>query len=125
QEQMHSDLPPTTLRGYVQLSTEIVPGNLIALAYQDTPILKGDGTQAYGVDAPHYMGPAIISNRNIPVRIKFYNLLPTGTNGNLFIPVDTTVMGAGMGPLGMEANPMDYTQNRANIHLHGNNTVWI
>ena len=125
QEQMHSDLPPTTLRGYVQLSTEIVPGNHIALAYKNTPILKGDGTQAYGVDAPHYMGPAIISNRNIPVRIKFYNLLPTGTKGNLFIPVDTTVMGAGMGPLGMDANPMDYTQNRANIHLHGNNTVWI
>ena len=72
------------------------------------------------------MGPAIISNRNIPVGIKFYNLLPTGTNGNLFIPVDTTVMGAGMGlSIGMDANPMDYTQNRANIHLHGNNTVWI
>jgi len=45
--------------------------------------------------------------------------------GKLFIPVDTTVMGAGIGPLGHNAMPMNYTQNRANIHLHGNNTVWI
>lgn len=77
------------------------------------------------MDAPHYMGPVIIATRDVPVRIKFYNLLPTGAEGNLFIPVDTTVMGAGMGPLGHSAMPMDYTQNRANIHLHGNNTVWI
>ena len=59
-------------------------------------IIKGDGTQAYGVDAPHYMGPAIIATRDIPVRIKFYNLLPTEAGGDLFIPVDTTVMGAGI-----------------------------
>lgn len=124
-EQMHSDLPPTTLRGYVQLSTTVVPGAKIALTHNDTPILKGDGTQVYGVDAPHYMGPAIIATRDVPVRIKFYNLLPTGVGGDLFIPVDTTVMGAGMGPLGMEAMPMNYTQNRANVHLHGNNSVWI
>lgn len=124
-EQMHSDLPPTTLRGYVQLSTEVVPGNHIALSYNNTPILKGDGTQAYAVDAPHYMGPAIIATRDVPVRIKFYNLLPTGVIGNLFIPVDTTVMGAGHGPLGHDAMPMNYTQNRANIHLHGNTTIWI
>ncbi|TEB06985.1 Spore coat protein A [Pelotomaculum schinkii] len=124
-EQMHSDLPPTTLRGYVQLSTTVVPGAQIALTYNGTPIIKGDGTQAYGVDAPHYMGPAIIATREVPVRIKFYNLLPTGAGGDLFIPVDTTVMGAGHGPLVMDAMPMHYTQNRADIHLHGNNTVWI
>ncbi len=124
-EQMHSDLPPTTLRGYVQLSTIIVPGALITLTHNGVPVLKGDGTQAYAVDAPHYMGPAIIATRDIPVRIKFYNLLPTGDGGDLFVPVDTTVMGAGHGPLGHDAMPMNYTQNRANIHLHGNNTVWI
>ncbi|WP_097026786.1 hypothetical protein [Clostridium peptidivorans] len=127
-EQMHSDLPPTTLRGYVQLSTTVVKGNQLPLNYNDNPvnpILKGDGTQAYGVDAPHYMGPVIIATRDVPVRIKFYNLLPTGAGGNLFIPVDTTVMGAGHGPLGHDAMPMNYTQNRANVHLHGNNTVWI
>lgn len=124
-EQMHSDLPPTTLRGYVQLSTTVVPGDQIALTYNSSPILKGDGTQAYGVDNPHYMGPAIIATSDVPVRIKFYNLLPIGTEGDLFIPVDTTVMGAGMGPLGHDAMPMNYSQNRANIHLHGNNTIWI
>lgn len=124
-EQMHSDLPPTTLRGYVQLSTPVVPGARLPLTYNGTPILKGEGTPAYGVDAPHFLGPAIIATRNVPVRIKFYNLLPTGTGGNLFIPVDTTVMGAGHGPLGHQAMPMNYTQNRANMHLHGNNTVWI
>lgn len=124
-EQMHSDLPPTKLRGYVQLSTDVVPGAHIPLSHNGVPILKGDGTQAYGVDRPHYMGPAIIATRNVPVRIKFYNLLPTGAGGDLFIPVDTTVMGAGHGPLGHDAMPMNYTQNRASIHLHGNNTVWI
>jgi FtsP/CotA-like multicopper oxidase with cupredoxin domain len=124
-EQMHSDLPPTTLRGYVQLSTQVVPGAQIPLTYKGNPILKGDGTQAFAVDAPHYLGPAILADRDVPVRIKFYNLLPTGAGGDLFIPVDTTVMGAGHGPLGHNAMPMNYTQNRANIHLHGNNTVWI
>jgi len=124
-EQMHSDLSPTTVRGYVQLSTTVVPGAQIPLTYKGAPILKGDGTQALAVDAPHYLGPAIIANRDVPVRIKFYNLLPTGTGGNLFIPVDTTVMGAGHGPLGHDAMPMNYTQNRTIIHLHGNNTVWI
>jgi len=124
-EQMHSDLPPTTLRGYVQLSTPVVPGAQVALTYNGAPILKGDGTPAYGVDAPHYMGPVILAKRDRPVRIKFYNLLPAGAGGNLFIPVDTTVMGAGHGPLGHAARPMNYTQNRASCHLHGNNTVWI
>lgn len=125
EEQMHSDLLPTTLRGYVQLSTNVVPGKHIALKYNGKSILKGDGTQAYGVDEPHYMGPLIIAARDVPVRVKFYNLLPIDAEGDLFIPVDTTVMGAGHGPLGHNAVPMHYTQNRANIHLHGNNTVWI
>ena len=31
----------------------------------------------------------------VPVRIKFYNLLPAGAGGNLFLPVDETVMGSG------------------------------
>jgi FtsP/CotA-like multicopper oxidase with cupredoxin domain len=124
-EQMHTDLPETTLRGYVQLSTDVILGKKISLNYNGIQIIKGDGTLAFAVDDPHYMGPLIISNKNKPVRIKFYNLLPTGTEGNLFIPVDTTVMGAGMGPLEHDASPMNYTQNRANIHLHGNNSVWI
>ncbi|MCX6689194.1 MAG: hypothetical protein NTZ39_05850, partial [Methanoregula sp.] len=59
------------------------------------------------------------------MRIRFINNLPTGAGGNLFIPVDKTVMGAGMGPLGMSANPLYYTENRAAVHLHGGATAWI
>ena len=114
-EQMHSDLPPvvgaktdplatggTQLRGYVQLN-------------------GGDPT-------PHYMGPVIVAQKNRPVRIKFINMLPIGMGGNLFIPVDKTVMGAGMGPMDMPGMPgmkEDYTQNRATLHLHGGLTPWI
>ena len=46
----------------------------------------------------HYLGPIIVASRDRPVRIKFTNKLPTGAGGNLFIPVDTTYMGAGAGP---------------------------
>lgn len=141
QERMHSDLPPTTLRGYVQLSTNVVPGGLHPLSYPDgTPILLPDGTPALAVDHPHYLGPLISATRDKPVRILFRNLLPTGDAGNLFLPVDTTVMGAGMGPMmdGMAEpdpqNPMCgmipkpagcYAENRATLHLHGGITPWI
>ncbi|MBI5057189.1 MAG: response regulator [Nitrospirae bacterium] len=144
EEKMHSDLPPTRLRGYVQLET---PNNFgvskhITLTNPDgTPILKPDLSQAIAVDYPHSLGPVIVASGSIPgqpgvpVRLKFYNLLPTGSGGDLFLPVDTTVMGSGMGPkdaMGLDCDPMIpgtscemYTQNRATVHLHGNNTVWI
>ncbi len=51
-----------------------------------------------GVTAPHYLGPTIVATKDRPVRILFRNLLPTGLDGNLFIPTDVTVMGSGMGP---------------------------
>jgi FtsP/CotA-like multicopper oxidase with cupredoxin domain len=101
-EQMHSDLPPTKLRGYVQKN-------------------GGDPN-------PHYLGPIIVAHKDRPVRIKFTNLLPTGAGGDLFLPVDPSIMGAGMGPLGMNVtagNAMNYTQNRATLHLHGGRTPWI
>ena len=63
----------------------------------------------------------IVAQKDVPVRIKFVNLLPTGTGGDLFIPVDKTVMGAGMGLDGMSS----YLENRATLHLHGGNTPWI
>jgi FtsP/CotA-like multicopper oxidase with cupredoxin domain len=129
EEQMHSDLPPTMLRGYVQLETAVIQGN----GYP----LPGGYT---GVDKPHYLGPLISAERDRPVRILFRNLLPTGQGGNLFIPVDTTVMGSGMGPdMGgmMEMDPQRpmcgefpkpdgcYTENRATLHLHGGISPWI
>ncbi len=140
-EQMHKDLPATKLRGYVQLSTSVVPGAQLPLFNTDgSPILLPDGSQALAVDKPHYMGPVVSATKNKPVRILFRNLLPTGTAGDLFIPVDTTVMGAGMGPdmggmadadprnpmCGMDPKPAGcYTENRAVVHLHGGINPWI
>jgi FtsP/CotA-like multicopper oxidase with cupredoxin domain len=138
-QQMHTDLPPTKLRGYVQIATPIVSGAHVALNNTDgSPILLANGTQAYGVDIPRYLGPFIVAEKDLPVRIKFYNLLPTGAGGDLFLPVDTTVMGSGMGPTPMlmpngmpHLNPdgsimyESYTQNRATLHLHGGRSPWI
>lgn len=120
-EQMHSDLPPTTLRGYRQVGG---PAN--------------------------YLGPAIVATKDRPVRILFRNLLPAGAGGNLFIPVDSTVMGSGLTPAGHEwmmmnpdqvdpQNPMCsgpgkdalvaqglcFADNRATLHLHGGISPWI
>ncbi|MHB8051890.1 MAG: IPT/TIG domain-containing protein, partial [Methanoregula sp.] len=123
-EQLHSDLPPTTLRGYVQLVTPNNTGicSHVALTYPNTsPIRDSTGAQVYACGNPQYLGPMIIAQKNRPVRVKFHNYLATGTDGNLFIPVDTTIMGAGMGPDGVNS----YSQNRATLHLHGGNTPWI
>ncbi|HBG25528.1 MAG TPA: laccase [Phycisphaerales bacterium] len=146
QEQMHSDLPPTLLRGYVQLETaaNAAKSRHIALVNVNrdgttSPILL-NGQPVYAVDDPHYMGPMILATKNKPARILFRNLLPTGLGGDLFIPVDTTVMGAGMGPdmsgmgemnpqmpmCGETPKPMGcYSENRATLHLHGGITPWI
>jgi FtsP/CotA-like multicopper oxidase with cupredoxin domain len=135
QEKMHSDLPATTLRGYVQLETAVVSGAHYAL-----PGGK------LGVDKPHFLGPTIVAQKNRPVRIKFYNLLPTGAAGDLFLPTDSTIMGSGMEPTGA-TEPTDagtvtdgvrnpgctespkpavcFRDNRATLHLHGGNTPWI
>ncbi len=101
-EKMHTDLPPTTLRGYRQVNTD------------DQNVSKFS-----------YLGPLVIANKDRPVRVKFTNKLPTGAKGNLFIPVDNTTMGAGTGPLDMNATQMDYTENRAVIHLDGGFVPWI
>jgi FtsP/CotA-like multicopper oxidase with cupredoxin domain len=128
-QKMHSNLTASKLRGYVQLSTSVVPGAQVALTNPGgSAILLPNGSQAYGVDIPRYLGPTIVAQKDKPVRIKFYNLLPTGMGGDLFLPVDTTVMGAGMGPIDMPGMPgmkEYYTQNRATLHLHGGNTPWI
>ena len=97
-EQLHSDLPSTKLRGYVQLNSS---------GGQVTP--------------PSYLGPTVFAKKDRPVRVKFINQLPTGSGGDLFIPTDTTAMGAGVGPDGISP----YKQNRATMHLHGGATPWI
>ena len=45
--------------------------------------------------------------------------------GDLFIPVDTTLMGAGKGPNGQGPTDPTYSQNRTAVHLHGGFTPWI
>jgi FtsP/CotA-like multicopper oxidase with cupredoxin domain len=88
-----------------------------------------------------YLGPSIVANQGVPVRVTFDNYLPSGTQactvaggtiatnvttnvnkcgGDLFLPVDPSVMGAGAGP-----NGGFYSTNRATIHLHGGVTPWI
>ena len=75
-QQLHSDLPPTLLRGYRQTNTA-APNNAFS-----------------------YLGPMIIAQEGVPVRIKFTNSLAPGSGGDLFIPMDNTAMGAGLGPTG-------------------------
>ncbi|MFF5174016.1 hypothetical protein ACFY3U_15420 [Micromonospora sp. NPDC000089] len=106
-QRLSSSLPATRLRGYKQLNngTDLSGHNTVA------PPAR-----------PFYCGPVIFAKRNRPIRIKLVNQLPTGPAGNLFLPVDTTIGGAGTGPL----SPTElYTQNRAVMHLHGSETPWI
>jgi FtsP/CotA-like multicopper oxidase with cupredoxin domain len=156
-EQMNSSLPitGTLLREYVQLETtdNITWSRHISLTNDlldgtSVPALLPDGTRAVAVDDPHFMGPIIATTKDRPVRIVFYNLLPTGVDGDLFIPVDTTFMGSGMGPLAGMPEPTDmgvvtdtvrnpicgdptkdrsmcFADTRAAIHLHGGITPWI
>jgi len=126
-QKLHTDLAhPTMLRGYVQLET---PANAstsahVALTYPDgAPILNTQGQPVLAYAAPTYLGSMVVAQHGTPVRFKVTNYLPTGTAGNLFLPVDTTMMGAGMGPDGEPAG--NYPQNRTVIHLHGGDTVWI
>jgi FtsP/CotA-like multicopper oxidase with cupredoxin domain len=98
QAKMHSSLPLTKLRGYAQVNLGTDPNtnlNTVAPPKQS------------------YLGPVIVAQRGRPVRVLFTNKLPTGQGGDLFIPVDTTFMGA------------NDTQNRGTLHLHGGATPWI
>lgn len=138
-EQMHKDLPKAThLRGYVQLET---PGNAgtskhVPL-YYPVPAGAAAGTapaaitdpakvttanptgQVFAYDNPHHLGPVITATKGTAVRVKFTNYLPVG--GKLFLPLDTTIPGAGLGPDGVTS----YTQNRAGMHLVGGEAPWV
>lgn len=149
-----SDLPTGTLvRGYVQLETpdnaavsQHVPLQNELLDGTQVPILDSVGNPYLGVTAPQYLGPFIGATKDKPVRIVFRNLLPTGVDGDLFLPTDSSLMGSGMGPTGLAdpvnnsevtdevRNPMCteppkadvcFKDNRATLHLHGGVTPWI
>ncbi len=152
-ERMSSSLPAagTLVREYVQLSTVPVPGKKVALRNDllngtSVPALMPGGAQAYGVDDPHYEGPIIPASKDRPVRVVFFNLLPTGSDGDLFLPTDSSMMGSGPGPVMAKApqnlgtvldavrNPVCsaapksascFKDNRSVIHLHGGVTPWI
>lgn len=142
-----SSLPDTLVRGYVQLET---PAN--AAISQHYPLMNEllDGTLVdtgyFAVTPPQYLGPVIVATKNKAVRIVFRNLLPTGSDGDLFLPTDSSLMGSGMGPMDMGApvdngsvldevrNPMCseypkgdgcFADNRATLHLHGGTSPWI
>ena len=72
-------------------------------------------------EKPHFLGPLIIAQKDKPVRIKYQNYLQVG--GNLSVPVDTELMGSGLGPLGPAGGL--YSAAACHIHLHGGNTPWI
>ena len=146
----------TLLRGYVQLETKVVRGEHIPLLYPDgSPITDMNGVGYFGVHKPHYLGPLVTAyhydpsrpaeqtlsafqmimghdpRNGKPTRVKFVNLLPTGSaritqgkvtkrNGDLFIPVDKSLMGSATGP-----NRETYTENRVAFHLHGGDNPWI
>ncbi len=153
-EQMHRDLPAlvdgvaggavptggTKIRGYVQIVPQgyvspvtgltAVPLDKAHGCTEDVMIPDANGTlvQAYGATRPHYLGPVIITQKGTPVRIKYSNLLPIGASGDLFIPVDHTLMGAGKGYLQGTADPdadTYYTENRIAVHEHGGDTPWV
>ncbi|MEI8031469.1 MAG: multicopper oxidase domain-containing protein, partial [Comamonadaceae bacterium] len=127
------------------------PGQPVALTYPDSTdssgkITKGkaitwpDGTQVYGYDKAHYLGPIVITAKGTPVRIKFVNFLPNGSatittttsggvttktvtarNGDMFLPTDESLAGAGLS----SDNTNKYPQNRVAFHLHGGDSPWI
>ncbi|QGN50130.1 hypothetical protein GKC29_27135 [Micromonospora sp. WMMC415] len=106
-QRLHRDLPATRLRGYRQLNLGTDPTGHNTLAPPERPV---------------HLGPVIVARRGRPVRVKFINQLPTGRAGELFLPVDPTIEGAGTGPLD---GPAPYPQNRAVLHLAGAQTGWI
>ena len=148
-----SDLPPSLVRGYVQLETaanaavsQHFPLVNELLDGTSAPATDANGQQYFAVTSPQYLGPIIAATKDRPVRIVFRNLLPTGSDGDLFLPTDSSLMGSGMGPMAM-ADPADqgtvldavrnpecsqypkpdscFADNRATLHLHGGITPWI
>jgi FtsP/CotA-like multicopper oxidase with cupredoxin domain len=129
EHKFHVDLPPTRVRGYVQVDIEKdVTGNSyfnftspFSLTNVDGTPIQFQGTTVVSATKPMYMGGGINATKGRPVRIKFYNLLPVNDKGKHILPVDTTIMGAGENMNNYEM----YPENRTVIHLHGNNSAWI
>ncbi len=97
---------------------------------------------------PRFLGPVILAKKDRPVRVTFYNLLPTGSGGDMPLPTDSTLMGAGFVPEAWRdltdtasvddevrnppctlatkgTDPNCFKDNRATLHLHGGTSPWI
>ncbi len=136
-EMMHTDLVnPTTLRGYIQVNNGTdIAGCTVPTAL---PLVAGNCTSANNTLLPavqHFLGPIIIAQKGRPVRVLFRNTINRGTDGDLFLPVDDTIMGAGA--YDVNYNPVTkadmrptitsgmFSTNRATLHLHGGRSPWI
>jgi FtsP/CotA-like multicopper oxidase with cupredoxin domain len=143
QVKMHSDLPPTALWGYVQI-------NATDPAIQNVNQYLGPLVLArkYDPNQPAGLNPLVPGN-GAPIRVKFHNQLPLSNSANTCatnpmasptpcLPTDSTLMGAGMGPMGpapygttacdagVQGNCNNFTLNKITIpHLHGGRTPWI
>ena len=141
-----------------RISIRLIPPERGLILDRNGKLIAGAAkVQAKAVDNPHYLGPIVGANRNVPTRIKLLNLLPVGRaeqvvgsrlewnnttsswdnvptqavkldaagkplrHGDLFLPVDPSIVGAGLGPDGLH----NYPQNRTMIHLHGGDNPWI
>jgi FtsP/CotA-like multicopper oxidase with cupredoxin domain len=169
---MHSDMlmnGGTPYRGYVQ-TNDGTDQALVGAGCAAGATPSDNSCNTITPPPGQFLGPVIIAQRDRPVRLKFTNELPYDSdglpgesasnpklsfgqvipaasghrNGDLFIPVDESVMGAGPGPawpLGaaeergtvnicnnddLENNNCEhFSQNRATVHLHGGRTPWI
>ena len=137
EERMHSDLPPTRLRGYRQvgMATDTTACSDPVLGQTDACTSLNNTLDFNGSNA-HYLGPVIVALKDRPVRVKLYNKLPvTSAGGDLFIPVDQSIMGSGDYQIDFDPSTIDhqeipevsgkFTQNRGLLHLHGGRTPWI
>ena len=80
-ERMHSDLPPTRHRGYVQLetATKLPQPRFGSRTSTAPPSTIPDGRRSWLSITRISWDATIVAGRDKPVRVKFYNLLPTGT----------------------------------------------
>ncbi len=150
-EMMHSDLVnPTTLRGYLQNNNGTdTSGGCADPSIDPTNAAGLNCTSANNTLLPavqHFLGPVIVATKDRPVRVLFRNKINPAVDGNLFLPIDDTIMGSGaydinynptdktmnagwndLNPLVREAAIVKgmFSTNRATLHLHGGRSPWI
>ncbi len=121
-----ADLPATLLRGYVQLSTSVVPGNQVPLsnanldpALPDTPLYCLTAARPWASITPTTWDRPSSPPRTGRSGSCSATCCRPVIDGNLFLPVDTSLMGAGTGPdmMQLDANgvPMDMALDEGTV----------